>query len=171
MDIINRTENSLLGEIICFADKEGNPWFWGKQVMLRLLSEKEYNVTVGLDLYCFDKDFETGYWTKEEADTIIKNVYDCYNMFLCDCKDMDDIFIRTFNEDKDEWDIEAEINTKEDLYSKVQVQKVDIVKQSYIINFLLEEEEWSLVKVCSNEFPAYFQLSPTEEVKFAEMTY
>ena len=82
-----------------------------------------------------------------------------------------DIFMKEFNEEREEWDIQTKIESKEDLYSKIQVIQVDIVKESYIINFILDDERWSLVKICYEGKTSYFCINPTEETEFAEMDY
>lgn len=170
MNIINKVHNEKFGELFCFADEEGNPCFWGKREKMKFLSKEEQELVIGLDIYCFDKNFNTK-WEVEKADLIIRDIYEQYQLFLEDCLEIEDIFIREFNKEKDEWDIEESIETKEDLYSKIQVLKIDIVKEEYIINFLLDDEEWSLIKSCSKDTPSYFYINPTEEADFAEMDY
>lgn len=137
---------------------------------MKFLSFEEHNVVVGLDLYCYDKDFNTR-WKTEKADSIVNNIYKQYQNFLSDCKCIDDIFMKEFNEEREEWDIQTKIESKEDLYSKIQVIQVDIVKESYIINFILDDERWSLVKICYEGKTSYFCINPTEETEFAEMDY
>lgn len=170
MKIINKIEHELFGELCCFANDNGEELFWGKELKMKFLSFEEHNVVVGLDLYCYDKDFNTR-WKKEKADSIVNNIYKQYQIFLSDCKGIDDIFIKEFNVEKKEWDIQAIIESKEDLYFKIQVIQVDIIKDSYIINFLLDNEEWSFIVSYDETLPPCFSINPRCEVPFAEMDY
>ena len=89
MKIINKVEQELFGELLCFADEEEKLLFLGKQTKMNFLSEKEQ----------------------------------------------------------------------------------DVVKESYIIHFSLEDEEWALVKVNRKDSPSYFYLNSRDEVQVVEMDY
>lgn len=171
MKIINEVENKLFGNLCCFANDEGEPLFWGKQLKMKFLSQEEQNVVIGLNIYCFDVNFNTKGWDDEDVDSVLKEIYSQYQIFLSDCKGIDDIFIKEFNVEKKEWDIQAIIESKEDLYFKIQVIQVDIIKDSYIINFLLDNEEWSFIVSYDETLPPCFSINPRCEVPFAEMDY
>ncbi len=171
MKIINKVEDERFGELLAFADDEGSPLFWGKKIIMRFLSEKEQQIIVALNLYCFDEEFNTDGWKKEKIDTIVKSIYDMYQVFLNDCQQMEEVFIKEYGEGREEWDIEEVIETKDDLYAKIQVLQVDIVKESYIISFLLNDKEWALIKRCRNDMPPFYYLNPRNEAQFAEMDF
>jgi len=48
MKIINKVQDENFGEFFCFADNEGNPWFWGKQVKMKFLSKEQQELIIGL---------------------------------------------------------------------------------------------------------------------------
>lgn len=171
MKIINKVHNEVFGELLAFAKDNGSPLFWGKKIKMKFLSKEEQEVIVALNLYCFDEKFQSDGWDQETIDKVIKNVYEEYQIFLKDNLEMDERFIQAFNEEKEEWDIESDIITKEDLYKKVQVIQVDIVKESYVISFVLDDEEWALVKIDRKETPSYSYINPRRETQFAEMDY
>ncbi len=171
MKIINKVNSDTFGELLAFGDDNGSPLFWGKQVEMKFLSKEERGLIIALDLYCYDEEFNADGWDKQDVDTILDNIYNQYQIFLNDCKELDELFIREFNEGKEEWDIETIIQTSSDLYSKVVVLQVDIVKEAYIISFLLDGDEWALIKRCSSEALSYFYISPRAEAEFAEMDY
>ncbi len=169
MKIINKVQNDLFGELLCFADDEEQPMFWGKQLKLKFLSEEERDIIVALDIYCYNKEFHSR-WKPEKVEMIMADIYSQYQIFLSDCKDMDDIFMQVLEEEGEEWDIES-VETKEELYSKVQVIQVDIVNESYIVKFMLENEEWAVVKRNKKDSPSYCYINPKDEAQFAQMDY
>lgn len=171
MKIFNKVEDEKFGELLAFANDKGSPLFWGKKIKMRFLSREEKELIVAFNLYCFDEDFNSVGWEKEDIDDIKKNVYDMYQVFLNDCQQMEEVFIKEYGAGRDEWDIEEVIETKDDLYTKIQVLQVDIVKGSYIISFLLNNEEWALIKRCRNDMPPFYYLNPRKEAKFAEMDF
>lgn len=169
MKIINRVENDLFGELLCFANEEEQPVFWGKQLKLKFLSQEETDIIVGLDIYCYNKEFQSR-WKPEKVEAIVADIYSQYQIFLSDCKDMDDIFMQVLEEEGEEWDIEA-VKTKEELYSKIQALQVDILKDSYVVSFVLENEEWAVVKRNKKDGSSYFYINPKNETEFAQMDY
>lgn len=170
MNIIEKVNSDFFGELVCLSDDNGNPLFWAKQIKQKFLSEKEEILTIALDLYCYNKEFVSSL-NEEKTRKICEQIKQQYDNFLNDCRDFEQIFISEFCACKEEWDIEEEITTNEDIYSKIKVIQVDIVKDSYIVSFELNGEEWALIKECSEETPEYFYLNPREEAQFAEMKY
>jgi len=169
MKIINRVQNELFGELLCFANDEEQPLFWGKQLKMDFMSEEENDIIVGLDLYCYNKELQSR-WKPEKVETIVADIYSQYQIFLNECKGMDDIIMQAIEEEGEEWDIEL-VETKEELYSKIQVIQVDILKDSYVVSFALESEEWALIKKNKNDGTSYFYINPKNEAEFAQMDY
>ena len=169
MKIINREQNDLFGELLCFANDEGQPIFWGRQLKIPFGLQNETDIIVGLDLYCYNKDFQSR-WKPEKVETIVADIYSQYQIFMNECKDIGDIIMQAIEEEGDEWDIEP-IETKEKLYSQIQIIQVDILKDSYVVSFALNDEEWAVVKRNKKDSPSYFYINPKKEVEFAQMDY
>ncbi len=170
MKTINKINTELFGELVCFVDENDNPLFWGKKMDMKFFSKEIKEVIIGLNIYCYNKNFESR-WKAEKVEAIERDIYEQYQIFLKDSNALEDIFMNIFNEEKEEWEIDVEINTKEDMYAKIQILQVDIVKESYIISFKLENEEWALVKRDNKGGNSYFYLNPREQVEFAQMDY
>lgn len=77
-----------------------------------------------------------------------------------DSKNMDDLFIREYNLEKDQWEYLVELEeleNKESMYENIQVVRVEILKNHYAIVFSINEwEEWALIKrVNTNQWTLY----------------
>lgn len=62
------------------------------------------DLIIVLDIYCYDRNYVSSY---SDADTekINNNIKAAYEVFQNDCKMMDEIFVKEFNEEKIDWEI------------------------------------------------------------------
>lgn len=164
---IGRANSPYFGEVVCLADDSGNPCFWAKKLITDFLNLENEELIIALDLYCYDRNFNSSY-SKDRIDEINANIKRTYDLFINDCKDMDDFFLENFNSEKDEWDIEEVIESKEDIREKIRVTRVEILKNEYNIIFMLNDKEWALGKGINED---YGYLLPSGEVRYPEMDY
>lgn len=164
---ISRAESNYFGNLVCLGDDAGNPCFWVKKITTEFLSLEKKELIIALDIYCYDRDFNSTY-SKDEIDKINENIKRTYDIFIDDCKNMDDFFLKEFNSEKDEWDIEDVLEGKEDIYEKIKVTRVEILKNQYNIIFMLNNEEWALVKKVNNN---HWSLLPSGEARYPEMVF
>ena len=89
-------------------------------------------------------------------------------MFLNDCNNIDEIFVREFNGEKEDWEIGTGIDSEEDIKNAVKIVRIEILKNRYNIVFILGEDELVLSK---NTKYGSWSLMPAAEARPAEMDY
>lgn len=156
---ISKAESKYFGNLVCLGNDAGKPYFWAKKITTDLLSQEERELIIALDLYCYDRNFNCTYST-DDIEEINKEIKRTYDIFMDDSKNMDDLFIREYNLEKDQWEYLVELEeleNKESMYESIQVVRVEILKNHYAIVFSLNEwEEWALIKrVNTNQWTLY----------------
>lgn len=164
---INRAVSDYFGDLVCLGKDEGTPCFWAKKMVTNFLSLEEKELIIALDLNCYDRNFNSKS-SKDRTEKLNVELKHSYDIFMDDCRNMDEIFIKEFNFEKDEWDIEDELEVKEDIYEKITVKRVEILQHQYNIIFFFNDEEWALVKKVNDNL---WSLLPSREVRYPEMVF
>lgn len=164
---IGRADSPYFGELVCMADSDGNPCFWAVRKKMVFFNIKDGDLIIALNLYCYDRNFVSTY-SDTKTESINKDVKETYDIFLNDCSGIDEIFIREFNSEKEDWDIGAGIDSEEDIKNAVKIVRTEILKNRYNIVFVLDEDEWVLSK---NTKYGSWSLMPAAESRPAEMDY
>ncbi len=125
------------------------------------------DLIIALDIYCYDRNFVSSY---SEADTekINKDIKAAYEVLQNDCKMMDELFVKEFNGEKEDWEIGEEIESIDDVKKSIKVVRVEIIRHYYHIVFLLNDEVWVLGK---NIKYNTWTLQPSRQARPPEMEY
>ncbi|MBP5554938.1 MAG: hypothetical protein J6X94_08715 [Lachnospiraceae bacterium] len=164
---IGRAVSSYFGELVCMADTEDNPCFWAIKKKMDFFNIKDNEMIIALNLYCYNRRFVSTY-SDTETESINKDVKDTYDKFLNDCSNIDEVFTREFNAEKEDWGIGEGIDTEEAIKDAVKIVRIEVLKKRYHIIFILDGEEWALSK---NTKTDTWSLMPAAEVRPAEMDY
>lgn len=164
---IGSADSSYFGKLVCMADSNGNPCFWAIRKKTDFFNVKDGDLIIALNLYCYNRNFVSTY-SETKTESINKDVKDTYDKFLNDCNDMDEIFVREFNVEKEDWDIGEGIDSVDAIKNAVKIVRVEILKNLYNIVFVLDEDEWVLTKNTKYES---WSLMPAAEARPAEMDY
>ncbi len=164
---IARADSPYFGEVVCLADESGNPCFWAIKKKMDFLNIVGSDLIIALDIYCYDRNFVSSY---SDADTekINNKIKAAYEVFQNDCKMMDEIFVKEFNSEKEDWEIGEEIESIDDVKKSIKVVRVEIIRHYYHIVFLLNDEEWVLGK---NIKYNTWTLQPSRQARPPEMEY
>lgn len=145
-----------------------------KKEKLSLFSERETEVWIYLDLYCFNKNFLYSEYWSDKAEDIVDCILEMYNNFKNDISNIEERFIETFNEEKEELEIEGDIDNREDLYSKVSLKEIWISRYAYavIVSIVFDETEdyGYVMNYCDREHP-YYSINAESEIEPVEMDY
>lgn len=164
---IGRANSPYFGEVVCLADDSGNLCFWAIKKKMDFLNIVDSDLIIALDIYCYDRNFVSSY---SEADTekINKDIKAAYEVFQNDCKMMDELFVKEFNGEKEDWEIGEEIESIDDVKKSIKVVRVEVLKDYYQVVFVLNDEEWVLAKDISYNT---WSLIPSKQAPYPEMKY
>lgn len=164
---IGSANSPYFGEVVCLADDKGNPCFWAMKKKMNFLNIVDSDLIIALDIYCYDRDFVS---SRDDARTekINNNVKNTYEVFLDDCKEMDELFAKEFNSERTRWEIGEEIESIEDVKRLINVVRVEIMNDCYNIVFILNGEEWVLEKDLTYDA---WSLLPSKQAPYPEMEY
>lgn len=164
---ISQSESPFWGQLVCLGDENGLPCFWAKKAIMAFLSEQKQELVIALDLYCYNRNFVSSY-SDERTQQINENIKNTYDIFMEDSASINDTFIREYNLDKDDWDLCERIDCNKDIFEKVSIQRIEILKNQYNIIFSLNHDEWAMTKKTST---GLWNLLPSSEVRYPEMEY
>ncbi len=164
---IARANSPYFGEVVCLADESGNPCFWAIKKKMDFLNIVGSDLIIALDIYCYDRNFVSSY---SDADTekINNDIKAAYEVFQNDCKVMDELFVKEFNGEKEDWEIGEDIESIDDVKRSIKVVRVEILKNYCQVVFMLNDEEWVLGK---NIKYNTWTLQPSREARPPEMQY
>ena len=164
---IGRADSPYFGELFCMADSEGNPCFWAIRKKTDFFNIRDNDLIIALNLYCYNRHFVSTY-SDTKTESINKDVKETYDSFLNDYNSLEDIFVREFNNEKEDWGIGEGLDSKEAIKNAITIVRIEVLKNRYHIVFVLGEEEWALSK---NTKSSSWGLMPAKEARPAEMDY
>ena len=165
--VIGKANSPFFGELVCMADSEGNPCFWAIRKKTDFFNIFDGDLIIALNLYCYNRNFISTY-SDTKTESINKDVKETYDVFLNDCNNIDEIFVREFNGEKEDWEIGTGIDSEEDIKNAVKIVRIEILKNRYNIVFILGEDELVLSK--NTKYDSW-SLMPAAEARPAEMDY
>jgi len=105
MNIINKVNTELLGELVCIADSDGNSKMWGKYKECSLFKEQN-KIFIGMDLYCYNENFETNIFSVQRGLDAQNKLAITYKKFLDDLDDgLETIILKKIDDFLDEEEI------------------------------------------------------------------